>query len=432
MNKFILFIVIFFSTINSKGQNWSCLGSGVDGSVRFMTIDSINNLLLVTGNFENANSINVNQIASWNGMAWDSLGQGMISGGSAYDITTFNHDIYASGNVLNDLNHFLGRWDGFSWDTIGLGINGAIGAFKELNGNLFIGGDFFNVNGQPAKFFAKYHPSGWSTFPTSTWNGGGVFAIEVYNNEIFCAGNFYDTISGINRICKWDGNSFVSIGNGITGSFSSVTAMIVYKNELYIGGYFTTNMGNVSNYIEKWNGNNFIPVGSGTNGTVRCMAIYNDELYIGGDFTTAGGIMANRLAKWDGAQWHAVTLSIIDGSIFDLIFFNNQLYIAGSFHNIDTFQIGYIAKYTGLLSIEGKDAFTPINFFINPTNNSLFVNSNVKLSSVRIYNKMGILVYSQLKIATEFNINISQLISDLYFLVIESEKGNIIKKFIKE
>ena len=44
--------------------------------------------------------------------------------------------------------------------------------------------------------------------------------------------------------------------------------MVVYQNELYIGGGFQKSDGFTGNNIMKWDGHNFYEVGGGTNNTV--------------------------------------------------------------------------------------------------------------------------------------------------------------------
>ena len=72
-----------------------------------------------------------------------------------------------------------------------------------------------------------------------------------------------------------------------------VTAMTVYRDQLYIGGAFTS-----PSHIARLSGTTWVPVGTGCNDNVRTMEVYHDSLFVGGSFTTAGGVPAQRIAKW--------------------------------------------------------------------------------------------------------------------------------------
>ena len=97
----------------------------------------------------------------------------------------------------------------------------------------------------------------------------------------------------------------------LPGAYNFVYAMEAYDDgtgpALYAGGWFTTDQASVSaNHILKWNGTSWLPLGDGITGLfsrVQSMAVYNGELIVGGTFTSAGGIHANNIAKWNGTTW---------------------------------------------------------------------------------------------------------------------------------
>lgn len=74
------------------------------------------------------------------------------------------------------------------------------------------------------------------------------------------------------------------------------------------------------------------------------------------------------------------------------------------------------------------------NFIIypNPVNNILTITapSNIPFK-IKIFNTFGMLIYYSDKITNTYTLNLSNLKSGIYFLQINSESQNIIKKFIK-
>ena len=85
----------------------------------------------------------------------------------------------------------------------------------------------------------------------------------------------------------------------------SVYALTVYNADLYAGGSFTTAGGVTANNVARWNGTSWTPLGVGTNSAVYCLDVFTNSLILGGSFTTAGGNTANRIARWNG-DWDVI------------------------------------------------------------------------------------------------------------------------------
>ncbi len=109
------------------------------------------------------------------------------------------------------------------------------------------------------------------------------------------------------------GQSWGAVGSGVNGP---VYAMAVYNGELYVGGQFDSAGGIPANNIAKWDGKNWSAVGTGltylpiypqTAKTVKTLTVHNGILYAGGQFDTAGGIRAICIAQWNGSNWDSVS-----------------------------------------------------------------------------------------------------------------------------
>jgi len=59
--------------------------------------------------------------------------------------------------------------------------------------------------------------------------------------------------------------------------------------------------------------------------TVSKMIEFNGELYVGGDFQVIGGQIIKYLAKWDGVNWSSI--GQLDSPVEDMIVFQQKLYI---------------------------------------------------------------------------------------------------------
>lgn len=182
---------------------------------------------------------------------------------------------------------------------------------------------------------------------------GHVNDMITYDSLLYACGSFTSADGKtINRIAKWSGTNWDTVGKGIVGLTAEIHCMEIYNDELYVGGYFSKSYVHSShdnyNFIAKWNGIKWDTVGSGLNNLVYAMAVHNGALYVGGDFTMAGGTPAKRIARWDGLKWDSVGTGATFGSVKTIQSYDNELYVGGNLINIGGLSINNIAKWTGL------------------------------------------------------------------------------------
>ncbi len=218
----------------------------------------------------------------------------------------------------------IARWDGASWSPVGTtgAVNGgtvyAI-AIDETDGFVYVGGSFANMdNVTGTRNIAKWDGQTWATVGGGmSQSNTGMRSLVFFDGDLY-AGGYLNEIGGVtaHKLAKWNGSTWSSLPGDPIGLTDHVQAMIVWNDggddALYIGGDFeNVGGGTALDYIFKWNGSQLLSVGRGTNDDVEAMAVFNGELYIGGQFTEvyqADGtaLAAEKVARWDGAMWHAV------------------------------------------------------------------------------------------------------------------------------
>jgi hypothetical protein len=374
-----------------NGSVWTSLSSGVDSTVSALAVAGTE--LFVGGEFVRATNtsgvaIPVNRIAKWNLNGWSAVGwsgSGSGTDGPVYALAALGTNLYAGGSfwtAAGTLANFIAKWDGISWSSPSSGVNSSVLAFAPSGNDLYAGGVFTTAGGSPASRIAKWCGSNWSALGLgmnntvralaisgadlyaggdftasggntlnyiSMWSGGiwsplgaglnsNVYAVAVSSNDVYVGGNFTRATNngGIsisaNRIAKWNGNAWSSLGMGIDGS---VRALAVSGTNLYVGGTFVrvTNTGGASiiaNRIAKWDGSTWSPVGSGMSSDVYALAVVGNDVYAGGVFATSGGSPASRIAKWDGSVWSALGSGVND-TVNALGVFGSDLYVGGKF-----------------------------------------------------------------------------------------------------
>lgn len=255
---------------------------------------------LASTNGEGVNNF-VNAISVLNGVVY--VGGTFIRANNSGNIgTTIIANHIARFNTANNTWLTLGRNDVFS------GVNGAVSALAVFNGEIYLGGSFTtaasaSITSITANRVVRYAPTtnGFSAVGVGSGNGvdNSVFAIAVSGNDLFFGGNFTvanvnGTTVAANRIVRFSGGAWSSVGtgsaNGVDGTVFGIT---VSGSALYVGGNFTNAGGSVANRLAFYNyrTNSWNKVGSssgnGLDGTVRALVAVGSDVWVGGDFANA-------------------------------------------------------------------------------------------------------------------------------------------------
>jgi hypothetical protein len=185
---------------------------------------------------------------------------------------------------------------------------GAQGSFKVEGYTMRTG-----KNGEPIFEPQTQHTASgtWSSLGTGSSNGvdGRVNALAVVGNEVVVGGSF-TSAGGVsaNRVARFNTqtNTWSALGTGSSNGVSStVSALAVVGNEVYVGGLFTSAGGVSANFVARFNTltNTWSTLGTGSsngvNDYVRALAVVGNEVVVGGDFIFAGGVSANNVARFN-------------------------------------------------------------------------------------------------------------------------------------
>jgi trimeric autotransporter adhesin len=324
--------------------------SNLSGSVRALTVFDDGSgggpALYAGGDFTTAGGQEVNSIAKWDGSKWSALGTGMMDG-SVLALTVFDDGsvsgpaLYAGGffTTAGGQVNRIAKWNGSTWSALGTGMNNSVLALTVFDDGsvsgpaLYAGGTFTTAGGQVNRI-AKWDGNTWSAL-----DGGmddAVLALTVFDDgsesgPALYAGGTFDNAGGqaAKRIAKWDGSTWSSLGTGVNNTVRALTVFddgSVSGPALYAGGFFTAAGGKPASNIAKWDGSTWSALGAGVDNNVDALTVFDDgsvsgpALYAGGFFNIAGGLPANHIAKWDGSTWSALGAGVTFGkalAVFD-------------------------------------------------------------------------------------------------------------------
>jgi trimeric autotransporter adhesin len=378
---------------------------GLNGTVHAMAVfdDGLGGgpALYVGGDFTEAAGLKANYIARWDGSEWSALLEGNANGVDSFVTSLMVFDdnsgsgpaLFVGGNFLTageTLASGIAKWNGASWTSLGLGgANGvdapiyALTVFDDGGGSkLYAGGAFVMAGGIEANGVARWDGISWSSLDAGGATGvnGTVYALAgrsvglLGGPELFVAGQFMSAGGMVaNRIARWDGEAWSSLGNGAANGVSGSVYALAFSDglqaetpKLYVGGAFVHAGGVVRTRLARWDGASWSSVGTGSanglNGPVRALAMLDDGssdgplLYVGGEFPSAGGVPAQHVARWDGTSWSSLGSGPnngVNGPVWALASFDDGsgagpvVFVGGGFVVAGGKSANFIAQWAG-------------------------------------------------------------------------------------
>ena len=334
------------------GTNWSLIQGDFTGGlapgIGSITSDGTN--LYVCGSFYSVNGIATTNVARWDGSTWSGLGNGIP--GSVSKVFWQNNKLYAGGAFTNTsiLCTNLAVWNGSSWSALG-NPNRAVQAIAGDGTNVFFSGQFTTIGGIAVKSIVQWDGANWLPL-----GGGLRFAANGLadvrglafdsNGRLYAGGGFVlagDT--GAANIASWNGVNWSCVGcdksQGMDYPFGQVRSFAYDGTDLYVGGTFAEAGGAIVGGIARWDGTTWNAMGNGVTNTftsvtaaptVNAIAKAGSDIYISGNFTNASGTPAKGMAVWNGSGWG--NFGDADGTVSAMLWDGVYLWLGGVFTNI--------------------------------------------------------------------------------------------------
>jgi hypothetical protein len=238
------------------------------------------------------------------------------------------------------------------------GANTRINALVLSGNDLYVGGDFTSIGGQTRNSLAKVATSG-SGAVDATWDpnvantlGGAhkplINTLALAGPSLYVGGTF----TSIGGQARRDIAKLSAVGNGAAdpawdpnpvsntfSTFTSVRALALAGQELYVGGEFTSIGGQARNNLARLStatgaaDPNWAP---SINAGPSVFLFSGTDVYLGGSFFTVNGQSRRGLAKLSSTgtldpNWNPN----LDGSASALSTTGSELYVGGYFNSVD-------------------------------------------------------------------------------------------------
>ena len=231
-----------------------------------------------------------------------------------------NHYLVATGNgYFHPLKKspLVLEWDGdttfIEFENITNNVNKYARVFELTiyQNNLYVGGSAHSEFGGIM--------NGMMMWDENTWveSDGGIIDISKlggindmieYDGDLYIGGMFYqNNHSKENLIARWDGTNWKSVGGGFGWGFGAgsetIDVMTVHGRYLYVAGLFNTPGGIPANSVARWDGNEWCGCGSTFDGQILAMTFYRDTLYVSGGFNHIDGDSIAKIARFIGTDF---------------------------------------------------------------------------------------------------------------------------------
>ncbi|MES2779282.1 MAG: T9SS type A sorting domain-containing protein [Bacteroidota bacterium] len=296
-------IEVRYDESNLFNNTFHTLGAGLNGPVHALTMDGMT--LYAGGHFSSSGSTSLQNIARWNGNAWEAMGN---LNGTVYAIHKYKNQIYAGGKFSFSAGagifHNLAMWNGSMWLPVCTTLNDTVFSMYADGNRLYIGGAFTSIDMMQVNHIAAYN--GFSFEKLGNGVKGTVRTMTILpNHHVIAAGDLYtaqqdtfgyaeyaeqtgwlpppDDIRILTYMNQEHGNRFYSISEDImVGNFRNGTSMYYSYNTARINAEYR-----------------MLEAFASTDNSVYCVYKTGKRVFFGGSFHSTGSSPANNLAVWD-------------------------------------------------------------------------------------------------------------------------------------
>ena len=231
-------------------------------------------------------------------------------------------------------------------------VDGYLNCVIHFGNDIVVGGSFTRISGIPLNNIARWDGESWHPL------GGGrdqeVTALAVYRGDLYAAGPSQYTGSGYSpALAKWDGRAWTPVEASAPSSVCCdiIRSLAVYRDEPIAAGAFTNTSSEEYRALANWNGSSWGTLGSNIHGTVRSLLTKGDSLFVAGVFTSSGPMATHGVLMWDGSQWSALGQGTSTqygwGGVDAMAFYRDHLFAGGVFDSIGGNAISGLATWDG-------------------------------------------------------------------------------------
>lgn len=314
--------------------------------VRAMAYSQDNSNLYIGGDFTLVSDINRNYLAEIDTTSGTSTARNFLVDGPVYSMLIDGNILYIGGNfssVLGQTRNNIAAIDLLTGQLASFNpnVNGTVYSLAIKDSVLYFGGEFTFVNSQVKNYLAAVN-IGTSQLVSFNYSANNIVRSLVFNQDVLYIGGSFTTINSQSRklLASIDvvTNSLLPLSFNITGGV--INALVYNQDKLFIGGSFTTINDQPYNYLAVINTvtNKLIVKNfqiSGSSASVKTLINKHGQLYVGGLFSSVLGQARKNLASVSVGSYELSYVAYdINGPVYSFDASLSKYFIGGSFSAI--------------------------------------------------------------------------------------------------
>lgn len=196
-----------------------------------------------------------------------------------------------------------------------------------------------------------------------------VLDIIRFLDRLLVCGNFNSPDFTQRDLLQFDGSNWVPACDGcLGGNMDSAAELIIYQDQLYVGGRFVYAGNSVGQGIMRWDGEEWYSLGLVGGGlqtinysdqyspSILKMLIRDGLLFIAGGFRFANHMTASGIVTWDGTDFCTLEGGSFTDACSGMDFYHDTLYVGTSpFADVGQGLVRYLGAYEVECSTLGVD-----------------------------------------------------------------------------
>lgn len=298
--------IAYVTAATDSTYTWHAMGAGVNGTVNAIT--KYDGKIFVGGTFDTVGEMPVSNVAYWDGSSWHSAG---CLNGVVRDLAVWQGVLFAAGDFDScatggEVN--FARWTGLSWLPLP-GLKGRVNTLEPTTAVLVLGGAF-SYGADTVNVISWTDAGSFSLFANGMNNE--VMDFETYKDSLYAVCHRTDLVDTnslfmVLRAGTWaSGEKFYFELDHFSAPYNDVsfTTLCAEPSGLNLGGLFQYETPIVPPYFLSPYSRNCFSFGNyaqTVDSAVSKMVMFDNELFIGGTFKTGygpgGSVTLNGIAR---------------------------------------------------------------------------------------------------------------------------------------
>ncbi len=424
------------------GNNYHPMGLGNTNTNGAFSTSLYRDTLYIVGGFFSYGGKNAVFITRWDGYDYYKVLDLDYHGGNFFTSTVYHDTLFVGGEnngVITgiDTSYYYGIMGYRNGKAINVGSLFNVNSLEVYNDELYACGI--------SSVLVKYKGG-------TQWEQVGGYMnyyawdmeVDTINNFLYITGGFYavdDTVL-ITGAAIWNGFYWESMAPFDTNMLVDGRSIAFYHGDVYIGGVWWDphiqypNNSSITGLM-RWDGQSWTMLDNKViNGDITALQVYKDELYIGGDFTKIGNDTVYGIARWyyppdttckylKPRVFSLADTFYLDSGLVNVQFYNNNAYVdtwdwdfgdlgtsnikdpMHTYSDTGSFVVSVTVNDTGCIktaqkniviiepsSAITKNNFSNVYFIVYPNPTKTFFTADVNIPECYINQKININIYN--------------------------------------